>query len=458
MSAVAPPVAADLGPAATRVDEPAAPGFRQWYLIAVLMLAYTASFIDRQVLNLLVEPLKASFDLDDTRLSLLQGLAFTGGYILFSPVFGRLADVGSRRAILFMGVGIWSVATSLCGLSQSYRQLFLARFGVGAAEACLTPAAWSIIADSFPARLIPRAFSIYMMGPYIGGGLALIFGGLLLDSAAGWDLTDLPLVGTLQPWQVVFICAGLPGLLIAAMLLAVREPPRREIAAVASQDRIPMAEVWRLFRDRRDFYLNFYAGMALLVITLYAFPAWMPAMLIRQFGMAAGDVGLRYGAAVLVTGSLGVLAGPWIAGQVERRGRADALMLVPFAACFALIGISSALLIAPSPAAALAIATLASFAYSIPQALASSALQLVTPNRMRGIASAVYVFAVSVTGLGAAPTIVAVLTDYVFADPAMVGRSLALTCAGASLLSAIFLWRALRGYRRLLRIDAGQAR
>jgi len=248
----------------------------------------------------------------------------------------------------------------------------------------------------------------------------------------------------------VFVCAGLPGLLIAAMLLAVREPPRREIATAQVREQIPLAEVWRMFVDRRDFYLNFYIGMSLLVITLYAFPAWMPAMLIRQFGMSASEVGLSYGAAVLVTGSLGVLTGPWIAGLVERRGRADALMLVPFVACFALVVISASLLFAPSAGAALAIATAASFAYSIPQALASSALQLVTPNRMRGIASAVYVFAVSVTGLGAAPTIVAVLTDHVFADPALVGSSLAVTCSGAALLSAIFLWRAIGGYRRLL--------
>ncbi|MFD2137146.1 MFS transporter [Novosphingobium resinovorum] len=140
-----------------------------WYLIFVLTLAYTASFIDRQVLNLLVGPIKAEFGLDDTRLSLLQGLAFTLAYVVMSPVFGRIADVGSRKGVLMFGIALWSIGTSACGLARSYWQLFLARFGVGGAEACLTPAAWSIIADAFPPRLIPRAFSVYMMGPYLGG-------------------------------------------------------------------------------------------------------------------------------------------------------------------------------------------------------------------------------------------------------------------------------------------------
>ena len=426
-------------------------GWRGWYLIGVLTLAYTASFIDRQVLNLLVGPLKAAFGLDDTRLSLLQGLAFTGAYIVMSPVFGRLADSGSRRGILLFGIALWSIATSLCGLTRSYAQLFLARFGVGGAEACLTPASWSIIADSFPPRLIPRAFSIYMMGPYLGGGLALIFGGLLLDAAAGWSFAGWPLLEGLKPWQIVFVLAGAPGLLVAAMLLFVREPPRRELNSDDPAQRMTWGEVWVTFRAHRDFYGNFYAGMACLVITLYAFPAWVPTMLIRRFGASASTVGLQYGTTILVTGSIGVLSGPWIAQAIaKRRAAGDHLMLVPLGAAVLLVPVCVALALAPTYAATLAVAALASFVYSMPQAIASSALQLATPNRMRGIASSIYVFAVSVTGLGAAPTIVALLTDHVFHDEAMVGMSLAVTCGAASILSAILLARALRGYHRLL--------
>lgn len=427
------------------------PGFASWYLIFVLTLAYTASFIDRQVLNLLVGPLKAEFALDDTKLSLLQGLAFTGAYIIMSPIFGRLADTGSRKGVLFFGIMLWSVGTSACGLARSYWQLFLARFGVGGSEACLTPAAWSIIADSFPERMMPRAFSVFMMGPYLGGGLALIFGGLLLDSAAHWDLSAVPLLGSLKPWQLVFLFAGLPGIAIALLLLFVREPIRRQIRAVGTvQERLPLSEVMRIFRVERGFYGNFYAGMSTLVICLYAFPAWMPSVLIRRFGVSAGDVGMQYGLAILITGSVGVLTGPWLAQWIARRGRRDQLLLVPLGAALALIPSCIALAFTPSYGAALAVATVASFLYSLPQALASSALQLVTPNRMRGIAAAIYVFCVSVTGLGLAPTIVALLTDHLFQDEVRVGDSLAITCGVAAIASAFFLSRALRAYQRIL--------
>lgn len=441
-------------PAATiPIDNEPAPSAAAWYLIFILTLAYTVSFIDRQVLNLLVAPLKADFGLTDTRLSLLQGLAFTTAYILFSPLFGRLADTGSRRRILLGGIGLWSLGTSLCGLARSYWQLFFARAAVGGAEASLTPAAWSIIADSFPTRMIPRAFSIFLMGPYIGGGLALIFGGLLLEAAQGWDLSAVPYLGALKPWQVVFLVAGLPGFVIMLMMLGIREPARK-LAAKDAGERMPFAQVWRTFVDRGDFYGNFYAGMASLVIILYAFPAWMPAMLMRRFGASAATVGVHYGVAVLITGSIGVLAGPVVANWLQKRGSADALMRVPFFAALALIVISLSLAFAPSYEAAIAIATLASFTYSLPQALASSGLQMATPNRMRGISSSIYVFVASVMGLGAAPTIVALLTDHVFGDERSVGLSLSLTCAAAGAVSAIFMWRALKGYRRVLALES----
>ena len=431
-------------------DSDERPSRAAWFLLAVLTLAYTVSFIDRQILNLLVQPLKAQFSLDDTRLSLLQGVAFTTAYIVFSPLFGRAADVASRRNTLMTGIGVWSLATSACGLARSYWQLFLARFAVGGAEASLTPSAWSMIADSFPARSIPTAFSIFMMGPYLGGGIALIFGGLLLDASAHWNLDAVPLLGALKPWQVVFLMVGAPGMVVALLLTAVREPRRRESKVVGQQGKMPLREVWRFFVEWRGFYGNFYIGMPCLIISLYAYPAWMPALLMRRFAVSAGQVGLQYGTIVLITGSLGVLTGPWLARLIERRGRREALLIVPLGVAFALALVSLGLGFTHTYASTLAVATLASFTYSLPQALASSALQIVTPNRMRGLASAIYVFVVSVVGLGAAPTIVALLTDHLFHDEKRVGDALMVTCVGSALIAAFFLWRTLRSYRLMM--------
>lgn len=426
-------------------------GFAGWYLIVVLTLAYTASFVDRQVLNLLVAPIKADFGLTDTMLSLLQGVAFTSAYIIMSPLFGRIADVGSRRGVLMFGIGLWSLGTSCCGLARSYWQLFLARFGVGGAEACLTPAAWSIIADAFPARMIPKAFSVYMMGPYLGGGFALIFGGLLLDHAKSWDLSGVPVLASMAPWQLVFFSVGLPGVLIAILLLFVREPARRASGADAhASQRMSLAEVWAVFRRWRGFYGNFYLGMPLFIISLYAFPAWMPTVLIRRFGVSAGQVGVQYGTAVLITGSLGVLISPYVARWVERLGRRDQLLFIPAVASAALVPLCVALHFATSYAAAFTIATLASFVYALPQALSSAALQIATPNRMRGVASSIYVFVISVAGLGLAPTFVALITDHVFHDEQRVGDSLAITCGIAAAAGALILARALKTFRLMV--------
>lgn len=419
-------------------------GRARWYLVAVLTLAYTASFIDRQVLNLLVGPIKAEFALSDTKLSLLQGLAFTLSYVVMSPVFGRWTDIGNRRNILTLGVALWSAGTMCCGFARSFGQLFVARFAVGGAEACLTPASWSIISDSFPADRIPRAFSIYMMGPYLGGGLALIFGGILLEAAGSWHVS---LLSGLAPWQIVFLLVGVPGFVVALLLRFAREPERHEARCDAAATRAGWPEVRRSFAERKRFYLPFYVGMALMVVALYGFPAWMPAMLQRQFGMSAARTGIDYGALVLVGGTLGVLSGPAIAGWLARRGRHDALMLVPLACTVLLVPTAAALFFVTSYHQALIVGGLASVLYSIPQALASSALQLATPNRMRGMASALYVFAVSVSGLALAPTMIALVTDHLFADEARVGASLGLTVVVACGLSALCLWRALIAYR-----------
>lgn len=332
--------------------------------------------------------------------------------------------------------------------SRTYWQLFMARFGVGGSEACLTPAAWSIIADSFPERMIPRAFSIFMMGPYLGGGLALIFGGLLLDSASHWDLSAVPLIGAMKPWQVVFLAAGLPGLLIVALMFFVKEPARHASRIAEDKGQMAMADVWRVFVDHRGFYGNFYAGMSSL--SSVSTPS-RPGC--RRCSSGVSTLRRPRSACNMARWcwlpGRWALAGPWLARMLEKRGKVEALMLLPFCSALGLIVVSIALGFTNSYASALAVATAASFIYSMPQALASSALQLATPNRMRGIASAVYVFVVSVTGVGAAPTIVAMLTDHVFGDEKRVGESLSVTCAGAGPLSAFFLWRALKSHRQL---------
>ncbi|MFO0337089.1 MAG: spinster family MFS transporter [Pseudomonadota bacterium] len=419
-----------------------------WYVVALLTIAYCVAFIDRQVLNLLVDPIQQDFALTDVEISLLQGLAFMGAYIVFGPPFGRWSDTGHRRNILVLGVVIWSVFTVLCGLAPGYWTLFGARAGVGAAEACLIPAAWSLISDYFTREKLARAMSIFLMGPYLGGGLALIFGGLVIGSTEAIGAA-VPALDAYSGWRLTFILVGLPGVLIALWLLTVREPPRRAIASGAVEDRrFSMREVAAFLWAGRAFFLRFYAGMSLIIIVLYALPAWMPAYLMRAHGADAASVGVQYGALVLVMGSLGVLGGPVLGRWLSARGYDDTPVRVAGFAALALVPFCVALAFAPTAGAALALAAAATFCYSFPQAMAASALQFAAPNRMRGIVSSIYVFLASVMGLGIAPTLVALLTDTVFRDPNRVGESLAIVSSVAGALATYLIWRALPHYRR----------
>ena len=204
------------------------------------MLVYTAAFIDRQVLNLVVEPMKRSLLITDTQMSLLQGAAFTVAYVIFSPIMGRLADRANRRNVLLAAVCVWSLATAAGGMADSFWGFFASRVGVGAAEAAVTPIAWSMLTDYFSRERLPRAMSFFLVGPYVGAGLALIFGGLLIGVAQ--SIADaVPILAGREPWQIVFIVIGLPGLLLGASMLVVREPARR---AVGRRDERG-AEPWR---------------------------------------------------------------------------------------------------------------------------------------------------------------------------------------------------------------------
>ena len=397
-------------------------GFHAWNGLLFLTLAYVLAFVDRQILNLLVDPVKRDLLLSDTQVSLLQGIAFTATYVLFGPLFGRWVDAGNRRNIVVLGVVIWSVFTVLCGFADSFWELFFARAGIGAAEACLAPAAWSMIADYFSPKKLPRAMSLFLMAPYLGGGLALIAGGVVI---AAW-------LARFTTWQLIFVLIGVPGILLGLAILGVREPPRRTPvsgAGEAVEDRLySVREAVAFFVARRGFYLRFYGGVSLLVIVLYALPAWLPAYFMRHYGADPAAVGLQYGVLVLVMGSVGVLTGPSVGRWLAQRGFVDTQIRVAALSCLAIVPFCVLLPLMPSYPLALLVAAGATFFYSLPQAMSASALQMVTPNRLRGVAVSLYVFALSGIGLGVAPTAVALVTDYVFRDPARVGESLALVC------------------------------
>lgn len=415
-----------------------------WITVSILMLAYVLSFVDRQILSLLVEPIKRDMQITDTQISLLMGLTFALFYTLCGIPLGRLADTKSRRGLIAVGVLLWSAATAACGLAKMYWHFLLCRIGVGVGEAALSPAAYSLIADSFPSERRATAISVYSMGIYLGSGMALLLGGLVIKAASAQGDVLLPLVGEVRPWQMIFLILGAAGVLFSLLMLAIKEPARRGVGAGVA---IPFAEVGRYLAANRRTVWSHNCGFACLAFAGYGSAAWIPTFFIRSYEWTAADVGMIYGSLVAVFGCLGIVLGGRLADYWAKRGRTDANMRVgvlsavgalPTVLLFPLMPDSfwASVLLAPSI-----------FFLSMPFGVAPAAIQEIMPNNMRGQASAVYLFVINLVGLGLGPTVVALVTDYVFGYDAALRYSLLLTTSVSVLLAAILLCKGLKPYR-----------
>ncbi|MDG1581266.1 MFS transporter [Pseudomonas sp. GOM6] len=415
-----------------------------WITVTILMVAYVLSFIDRQILNLLVGPIRRDLAISDTEMSLLMGLSFALFYTICGIPLGRLADTKSRRGLIAFGIIFWSAATAACGLAKQYWQFLFCRIGVGVGEAALSPAAYSLIADSFPPNRRATAMAVYGMGVYLGSGIAFLLGGLVIQFASAQGDVVLPVFGEVRPWQLIFLILGAAGILFTLLMLAVKEPARRGAGAGVS---VPLAEVGRYIRSNRRTVLCHNFGFAGLSFAGYGSAAWIPTFYIRTYGWDAGQVGIIYGSLVAVFGCIGIVFGGRLADWLAKRGRTDANMRVGL---YAAMGALPLVLIFPlMPNALWATVLLAPtiFCLSMPFGVAPAAIQEIMPNSMRGQASAIYLFVITLFGLGLGPTAVALVTDYVFADDNALRYSLLIVTTLAVFGSVLLLWRGLSPYR-----------
>lgn len=422
-----------------------------WYVVGVLTLAYMVSFLDRQVMALLIDPIRRDLDLSDTQISLLLGLAFSIFYTLLGIPIGRLADRRSRRGIIAVGITIWCFMTAACGLARNFWQLFLARVGVGVGEAALNPSALSMISDYFPRERRGRAISIYNMGVSLGAGIAYIVGGWIIGLVNKAPPVELPVVGELFAWQTVFLVVGLPGLVIALLMATVREPSRKgritvtDASGRATQD-ISIAETLRFVGTRWRTYTTHMVGMSVVTIIGYGLFFWIPTMFIRTWNWDITEISLAYGLVNLICGPIGVTLAGTIADRRYRRGEKDSLMRVCFA--FMLIFVPTAAIAPLMPTGELAIVVLIPSAVggAAVTAAGAAALMMYTPNQLRAQVTALYYFVINVLGLTIGPTAVALVTDYGFGDDLALRYSLAIVCAGAGAFAVGFLIANLRYY------------
>ncbi len=395
---------------------------RAWFAVAVLSIANLFSFLDRTVLNLLVAPIKADLLLSDTQIGLLQGAAFGVFYTLMILPFGWVADNGNRVRLVGLGVAFWSIMTAMCGLAGSFTELFLARIGVGFGEATLAAAGASIISDYFQTKNRPLPLSVLTLVASTGAGVALIAGGLVGGAALSSGAVDVPIFGPLQPWQIVFLAVGFPGLIWALLFFLVQEPVRREVAAESAT----WGELFKFVSSRRKVVGLHFFGYCFYNTFGYGAAGWLPVYFMREHGWTLTDVGLRYGAVYFVFAIVGGLAGGALAKKFIAQGRANANLLA--------IAVGNALLTVPAVlttqmpngwlSLALAAPMVALFVFPSGPSLAT--IQEITPNRLRGRMTALYYAVTNLVGISLGALLVGALTDYVFQSEAAVGSSISL--------------------------------
>jgi MFS family permease len=427
-----------------------------------LYLAYTLSFIDRQILALVIEPIRQDFQITDFQVSLIQGLAFAvfytimgiplGFYTIMGIPLGRIADSHSRKSLVMAGVSLWSLMTVLSGLASNYWQLFLARMGVGVGEASLSPAAYSIISDSFPKDKRGFPINIYSAGIMCGAGLAYIFGGIAVQFAMTGGAQDVFVLGNLEPWQISFVLVGIPGIPIVLLMATIREPVRKELMSQSPE--VSIRKTFRYIQKYRVAYGSQIVGTAFFVLTVYSIFSWVPTIFIRRFAWTQGQIGPWFGIIILVFGTAGLVVVGLLAQWLMRRG-----VKAPYSK---LLLISQVLLIIPlllmlavdNPYWVLACLAVSFLFLGSTAGLPPAILQAITPNEMRGQITAVYLFAVNLIGLAIGPSAVAAMTDFYFKDDLAVGSSLVAVTVIASVIGVVILGLGMRSYIGKLDEDA----
>ena len=420
-----------------------------WYVVIILYLAYTLSFVDRQIIAFLVDPIKADLHISEVQFGVLTGLAFTLFYTILGIPLGWLADRANRRNLMAVGIGAWSIMTGLCGIASNYWHLFLARIGVGVGEAALGPAAYSTISDNFPRDKRGLPMSVYSAGVLCGAGLANIFGGLVVQYAMNHGPQTFPIIGTVRPWQLSFLLVALPGIIVALMMMSVKESVRREKAS--AEGSVSLRETFRHLGRYRFAYLTLMLAPSCFALTNYGIMIWVPALYSRVFDWSRAEIGVPFGSIILVLGTAGLVCGGFVVQKVIKLGVSAAYSKVMIVTQLITLPGLALLVAVHSPYWTLGCIAYVMFFLPFHVGLAPAALHSITPNEMRGQVIAIYFFALNTIALAlGAGYIIPSITQYVFQNDADVGKSLAIVATIASTIGVISLVVGIRAYNRAI--------
>jgi MFS family permease len=388
----------------------------------LLAIAHLISFVDRFLMSLVMEPLKADMSLSDTQLGLLQGTGFVILYTVAAVPLGLMADRVNRRNLIIAGIVIWSIATALCGLADTFGSLFLARLGVGFGEAALVPAAMSLLSAYFPRRQLGRAVSLFTAGASVGKSAALVGGGAVLALLTASGGLDLPGLGRLLPWQGTFVIMAVPGLLLAVLLLTLREPPRQQSQVQKPGLGAGLAHV----RGHRPAYLLHTAAASIVVLLIQSVAAWSPSFFVRDFGLSPAEAGAAVGSVILIAGPLGHLSGGALTDFFLSRG--SQAPAAPVMAIGLLAAIPAVFLFAAAPSLPLSLLGygLLSYVTTLAAPASLAGLQMLTPDRLRGVVTSLFLACTTFVGIGVGPPLIGFITDRVMGGPQALGESLIL--------------------------------
>ena len=403
-----------------------------------LLVVYTLNFLDRQIVNILAEPIKRDLGLSDTQIGLMTGLAFALLYTVLGIPIARYADnpKTSRTGLISVSLAFWSGMTALCGLAQNFGQLLLARVGVGVGEAGCTPAAHSLISDTVPASKRSSAIAFYGLGIPIGSLLGMAIGGVLADAFG---------------WRMAFLVVGIPGVLMALILPLLIKEPRKSAspsAQAAAVNRLPAREAFKEIA-RSAAFLQLLLGASLVAFLSYGKTVWAAIFFIRTHGLTPGETGLWLG----ILAGVSAMAGTWVGGFLaDRFGEKDPRHLVTAPALGLIVGAPILFFgyAAQDWRLGLLLITIATFLNNFYYGPTYACVQALVRPQARAMATAVMLFAQNLIGLGLGPLFFGMLSDAF--QPVAGSESVRWVLFGAAwlgLVPAYFFWRA----RKLLHVE-----
>ncbi len=367
------------------------------YVLGMLTLVYVFNFLDRQLLVILQEPIKAELGLSDTQLGLLSGLAFAVVYVTAALPLAQFAERWSRRSMVAASLATWSAMTALTGFVTSFTQLFLARAAVGIGEAGASPASHSLISDIFPVNRRATALATYSTGINIGILLGFLLG--------GW-------INEFFGWRMAFIIVGLPGIVLAVVVrLTIAEPPKglsQGIKAGSSPPRF-FDTVKRLWRKHSFRHLAL--ATALQALVGYGIISWLPSYMIRMHGMSTGEIGTWMALSAGVAGALGTFGGGWLSDRLAGRDRRY-YQWVPAIAAIFLVPLMCVVLLVGNPTLAMLIFILPALLQNVCLGPALASTHALVDVRSKSVGSAILFFVVNLIGLGLGPLSIGIVSDY----------------------------------------------